>query len=112
MSGQPEIGKTVPQTYAIDLDKLRVKIFERKNMKSRNAITEIEETVLKKTSKFFKDPSSLQIAMDKESFKRTPELLEHFKDGKFFSSVPAAVFFGFSGSFFLAMVVIIAYLIS
>ena len=81
-------------------------------MKSKDTINEIETTVIKKAEGMFKEPSALQIAMEKESFKRSPQLYDHFEDGKFFSSVPAVIFFGFAGLMLLVSIVIVGYLIS
>lgn len=57
-------------------------------------------------------PSRLQIAMDKESFARTPFLVEHFPDKRFFSSVPACVFSGFSAVLVLFLLIAIAFMIA
>ncbi len=57
-------------------------------------------------------PTRLQIAMDKESFARTPSLKEHFPDERFFSSVPGCVFTGFTAVLGLFALIAIAFAIA
>lgn len=59
--------------------------------------------------RFCNSPSKLQLSMDKESFKRSPELKEHFPDEIFFSSVPACMFYGASLSLLILITVVISF---
>jgi hypothetical protein len=84
-------------------------------MKEKNKTSLLEnagDDTMEAARGFCTSPCNLQIAMDKESFTRSPMLKEHFMDERFFSSVPACVFTAFSGLLIVFAAIVIAFFIS
>lgn len=77
-----------------------------------NEFEDAGDVTMESARSFCTTPSALQVSMDKSSFERTPWLYDHFPDGRFFSSVPACVFTGFSAVLFLFIAIAIAFIIA